>query len=313
MPMSEPRIILVTRKTRLEELVHKYNTVGQVKFYIEHLGQDFSDYLEEHDNYRRSADALLKLLSEGNSCVQVDRSFLSTFMFDSSDIVYVLGQDGLVANTIKYLNGQAVIGVNPDPSRWIGILLPYSGSNPGELNPARLIASAGKQPITLGRIRLSDGQELLAVNDFYIGQRSHISSRYVLQHAGKRERQSSSGVIVSTGVGSTGWMKSVFSGATRISSRIPGAGGKPVDDASFSWDADYLRFAVREPYISPSSGADLVFGTVSGNEPLRIISEMTETGVIFSDGMEEDRLEFTSGMTATIDLAPKKALLYKPL
>ena len=32
------------------------------------------------------------------------------------DIVVVVGQDGLVANTLKYLQGQPVIAVNPDRS-----------------------------------------------------------------------------------------------------------------------------------------------------------------------------------------------------
>ncbi|MDR2365373.1 MAG: hypothetical protein LBD68_05900, partial [Zoogloeaceae bacterium] len=60
------------------------------------------------------------------------------------------------------------------------------------------------------------------VNDFFIGQRTHVSARYILKHAGTQEPQSSSGVIVSTGMGSTGWMKSVIAGAARISSSVIG-------------------------------------------------------------------------------------------
>ncbi|MDR1349613.1 MAG: hypothetical protein LBJ59_02310, partial [Zoogloeaceae bacterium] len=62
----------------------------------------------------------------------------------------------------------------------------------------------------------------LAVNDFFIGQRTHISARYILKHEGLKEPQSSSGVIVSTGLGSTGWMKSIIAGASRISSSVIG-------------------------------------------------------------------------------------------
>lgn len=35
---------------------------------------------------------------------------------DGQDIVVVIGQDGLVANTLKYLDGQPVIAINPDPA-----------------------------------------------------------------------------------------------------------------------------------------------------------------------------------------------------
>ncbi len=309
--MSDPRIVLVTRKTRLQELVEKYNTQGQAKFYIEHLGQDFSDYLTEHDNYRRIQDSILRNLASSVNWIQVERSFLSTFVFSPSDIVYVLGQDGLVANTIKYLKDQPVIGINPDPRRWVGLLLPFTADKAASLSPVQLIARSKRKTITLGKVTLSGGQELLAVNDFYIGQRSHISSRYEIEYRGQKERQSSSGIIVSTGLGSTGWLKSVISGATRISSRI-GGGMTAVDDASWEWDAEYLSFAVREPYISPSSGAELVFGRVERDEPLTIVSGMSDTGVIFSDGMEEDFLEFTSGSTARIGIAAHKAVLLQP-
>ena len=40
------KVVLVTRKTRLKELIYKYNTVEQAQFYMEHMGADFSDYLK---------------------------------------------------------------------------------------------------------------------------------------------------------------------------------------------------------------------------------------------------------------------------
>ena len=45
--LTENKIILVTRPTRLDELIGRFNTVQQAQFYIEHLGADFSDYLAE--------------------------------------------------------------------------------------------------------------------------------------------------------------------------------------------------------------------------------------------------------------------------
>lgn len=45
MDTADRRIVLVTRRTRLEELVARYNTVEQARFQAEHLGMDFSDIL----------------------------------------------------------------------------------------------------------------------------------------------------------------------------------------------------------------------------------------------------------------------------
>ena len=44
-------------RTRLEELIAKYHTLAQARFYVEHLGADFADYEREHETYRRSGAA----------------------------------------------------------------------------------------------------------------------------------------------------------------------------------------------------------------------------------------------------------------
>ena len=157
--------------------------------------------------------------------------------------------------------------------------------------------------------RLNDGQSLLAVNDLFIGQRSHVSARYQLTLGETSETQSSSGVIISTGLGSTGWFKSILAGAAGVV-RATGGGepGLPVE-APFAWDADYLYFSVREPFPSKATGARLVFGKVTPGQPLRVSSRMLENGVIFSDGIESDFLEFNAGMEARIELAERRGLL----
>ena len=51
MDSLQHRIILVVRKSRLEDLIARFNTVEQARFYVEHLGADFSDYEREHTTY----------------------------------------------------------------------------------------------------------------------------------------------------------------------------------------------------------------------------------------------------------------------
>ena len=77
----------------------------------------------------------------------------------------------------------------------------------------------------------------------------------------------------------------------------------------FAWDADYLYFTVREPFPTKKTGASLVFGRVTAQQPLIIESQMGEQGVIFSDGIEQDFLEFNSGTRAVINIAERKGLL----
>lgn len=70
-----------------------------------------------------------------------------------------------------------------------------------------------------------------------------------------------------------------------------------------------LYFTVREPFPSKTSSASLVFGKVTEKNALKLISQMPEHGVIFSDGIEADFLEFNSGTEATISVAEKKGHL----
>ena len=60
---------------------------------------------------------------------------------------------------------------------------------------------------------LNDGRSLFAVNDLFIGQKTHISARYILKQGDQQEAQSSSGIIISTGAGSSGWHRSILAGA----------------------------------------------------------------------------------------------------
>ncbi|CAK0777824.1 NAD+ kinase [Gammaproteobacteria bacterium] len=306
--LSENKLIVVTRKTRLDELVIRFNTTTQAKFYVEHLGADFSDYVHEHENYYQALAKTRTVLSCLGRVQVIDRSFLPNFLFGPEDIVFAVGQDGLVANTLKYLSGQVLIGVNSDPNRWDGVLLPFQVDDLGKIVPEVFKQKRPIKEVTLAQVVLNDGQTLLAVNDFFIGQKTHVSARYTLGINGKEERQSSSGIIVSTGLGSTGWMRSIVNGASQLRAQFFGELPAIVNE-KLSWETPYLLFFVREPFPSKTFSTDLVFGHILEEEPLRVLSEMAENGVIFSDGIENDYLSFNSGMEAFITPADQKGQL----
>lgn len=347
-PRTEYKLILVKRRTRLEELVVRYNTVQQAQFYIERLGADFSDYMEEDRRYHHSVQQAQQQLSQLGRVQTIDREHVPNFIFGAQDIVVVIGQDGLVANTLKYVTEQPLIGVNPDPMRWDGVLLPFTVEDLSLIIPDVIRKRRSLKEVTLAKVELNDGQYLYGVNDLFIGRKTHVSARYEVRMGSSVEQQSSSGVIVSTGMGSTGWFKSVLAGAAGVVSSeawqhiqsgeafIPdrdsrsshsnsnprgkgyseahiaataSAQGSMSDMNHFGWDAPYLYFTVREPFPSRTTAADLVFGQIHPKQPLQIVSQMPEDGVIFSDGVEQDFLEFNSGVEATIGLAEKRGRL----
>lgn len=305
--MSKPqqaRFILVTRKTRLQELIERFNTWLQAKFYLEHNQVDASDYLLEHDHYQKQLLEAEQVLRARGRFQLLERSFLPSYQFAHGDVVVVIGQDGLVANTLKYLDGQPVIAVNPDPLRWDGKLLPFEIGELGEVVGRVLAQSHSGKNITIAEAKTNDGQRILGVNDLFIGPRSHTSARYTLSWKGQSEEQSSSGIIVSTGFGSTGWFQSILAGAIGVT----GTSGHDLA-SGFSWEAEHLQFSVREPFPSQTTGTRLVFGAIQCGQPMVIESLMPESGVIFSDGIESDYIAFNSGTRLEVGVAPEKGFL----
>ena len=218
------KLIIVTRKTRLQALVERFNTRSQAKFYIEHAGGDFADYEREDEAYQRSLDIVRRSLDFELPQQLVDRGLVPTFQFQKEDVVVTLGQDGLVANTAKYVGCQPIVAVNPEPSRFDGVLLPFGPDQARTAVARAMEAKASIREVTLAEVVLNDGQRLLAFNDLFIGARSHVSALYRIVCDQRSETHSSSGVLVSTGAGSTGWISSAFNMAAGLAKF---SGGKP--------------------------------------------------------------------------------------
>jgi NAD kinase len=300
--LSERKIVLVIRETRLANLKARFATKMQARFYVNRLGGDFGDYEEEDATYRAAIENARQSLADVGRVQVVDRKLLPNFVFGPEDIVVALGQDGLVANTLKYLAAHPLIGVNPDPARWDGKLLPFRVKDLAKVAAETIAGRRRTRRVDMAEAALNTGTSLFAVNDFFIGVRGHASARYRIEADGRAENQSSSGIIVSTGLGSTGWYRSLITGATAI------AGVKPPP-TDFAWDSGELRYTVREPFPSRTTGTTIVAGKIKRSTPLGIESQMSESGVIFSDGIESDFLEFNSGTRAIVSLAQRQGAL----
>ena len=307
--LTETKIVLIVRATRLADLKAKFATKSQARFYISSLGGDFRDYESEDTSYQNAIAKAQQVLGELGRVQIVQRSFLPNFVFGPEDIVVALGQDGLVANTLKYLSTQPLVGVNPDPKRWDGQLLPFQVSDLNRVVREMLKGGRKFHEVTMAEAKLNTGLSLCAVNDLFIGMKSHSSARYRISIGDMAENHSSSGVIVSTGLGSTGWFRSLITGATGVTQASGNASGVVASDTRFPWESDFLYFTVREPFPSNTTGTSLIFGQVTPERPLVLESQMGENGVIFSDGIEHDFLEFNSGTKATISLASRKGNL----
>ena len=303
MHANRPHLNLVTQKTALDELVERHSTAAQARFRLRQQGIDFSPYQAAHDAYHRSLAEVEEAVPADARVRVIDRDFLPTVLFGPDDEVAVVGRDGLVVNAAKYLHGQPLVGVNPDPARIDGVLLPFRAEQAGAALAAVWAGHYAADKLTMARASLNTGQTLDAVNDLFVGRRGHASARYTLAAGECEEEQSSSGLIVSTGADSTGWLRAVLAGAAGWADD---ASAKRLRDGyAFGRTERRLRFAVREPFPSKTSAAGLVCGWVGPGDELVVTSQMPQGGVIFGDGVEADGLEFVSGTVATVTVSDR--------
>jgi hypothetical protein len=286
-----PRVVLVSRRSELDELLARHGTRAAAAYFLRQRGRDLDEVAARHAALQTALAQVGAAIPADWRRGHIDRDDLPRFLFGPEDIVVAVGQDGLVANVAKYLDGQPVIGVDPEPERNPGVLVRH---RPAAV--AALLRSYVVQERTMVSARLDDGQELLGLNEVYFGHITHQSARYVLSTpSGSRERHSSSGVVVGTGTGATGWCSSI----ARQRSDAPVL--PEPDEAALCW-------FVREAWPSPATGVSLTAGRLSADERLELASE-GERLVVFADGLEPDRLELAWGQRVSVGVAARRLRL----
>jgi hypothetical protein len=293
-----PRIVVVSRRTEYQALIAHHGTRGQAEFFLRTRGRSIDDLVRADEAFSVAMSTVLGGIPVEWRRARVDREDLDRFLFEPPDVVVAVGQDGLVANTAKYLAGQIVVGVNPDPSRYEGVLVPHRPDAAPALLARAVRAEGAIEERTMVEAVLDDGQRLLALNEVFVGHQSHQSARYTIGFAGASERQSSSGMIVSTGTGATGWGRSV-SLERKSTIDMP----EPAEVA--------LAFFVREAWPSVAYGATITEGRLEGSASLDVTSEMNVGGVVFGDGIEGDRLEFSWGRHLAVRIATERLRLIR--
>lgn len=293
------RIVVVTKPTRLEAMRRALAcSDDQLVYRLKTRGESADEYLAEDAAYHASLRVVYAQLPTAVPTVTVSREDVHTFLFRETDAIVAVGPDGLFVNVAKYLAGQPVVTVNPDPSRVDGVNMRAAPTQVGRLLASLSQGTAKFERVTLAKMELNDRKEAFyAVNEFEIGRADQVSARYRMRVGGREERQSSSGVLVSTGTGSTGWLLSAVTGAMAVT------GGSPRFPVPFPREAKELVYLVREPFASRATGATIVFGKIEARGALEIVSEMPEGGCISVDGVVEDLIEFPAGTVARFTVA----------
>jgi NAD kinase len=209
MTTTAPRAVFVTRETDYEMLLARHATREQARFYFDTRGQNLGELEARHERFQAVLRAARATVPDDWRQALVRRADLDRFLFAPEDVIVAVGQDGLVANVAKYLDGQPVLGVNPAPDLYDGVLVRVSLDRLKLALPAARHGDVAIEQRTMVEGVLDTGEKkLVALNELFVGHRSHQSARYRIAAGDMSENHSSSGLIVATGTGATGCARS---------------------------------------------------------------------------------------------------------
>ena len=214
-----------------------------------------------------------------------NRDKLNKNHFRNKDIIIAVGGDGTFLRAAQFVDNQLLFGVNSDIKDKEGFFM-KSNKNNFENKIKKLIK--GKARIKkLQRLEAYIGFKkigALALNEFFIGpKKSYHAAKYVIQIDGKKERQKSSGILITTSTGSYAWAKSCCNKTL------------PLDSKNY-------QYVVREPYEGKVfKNYGLKYGILNKNQKISIVSEMLD-GILIADSVSKE-YNLKNGSKATIRLS----------
>lgn len=186
--------------------------------------------------------------------------------FKDIDLVISLGGDGTFVRAANFIKNQLILGINSDPKTSEGALVSLLSDEVEKLND--ILDGKYKTIIRERAMVLLNDKEIKesVINAVFVGAASQFHcSRYIVNFNDKQEEHRSSGILVSTGTGSTGWFKS--------------AGGKV-----FAHDEKKLKFIIREPYVGNRVYVPkLLSGEIEKDKSIEIVSMRDYGGVLAVD------------------------------
>lgn len=260
-----------------ESLVQKYRDEGA----------NVETILSSHATQQASLGKLRQIFDPSQFIARDD---LAESVNQDADLVIAFGGDNHFVYVSHFAKSAMILGINSDPQRSDGALTSLTADQCEE----------ALQALTRGDYSIEEWPRLealvngkplpLTTSELFVGERERVyMSRYVLKHGDVEETQKSSGLLITTGAGSTGW----YDSACRY---------LHPDGNVFARTEPKFVFLATEPSKGRLNRSKLLEGTVQAGESLRIQSLNDSSGLVSVDSLDE--VLFSRGATLEVRISP---------
>src|SRR5262245_13958590 len=105
MSILAPRVIIVRRETEFDRVRATYSNAATARFVLERKGLSLAKLEAAHRDFAEVLRQVRSAIPADWRQATIMRSEIERFVFGPDDVVVAIGQDGLVANVAKYLDG----------------------------------------------------------------------------------------------------------------------------------------------------------------------------------------------------------------
>lgn len=220
------------------------------------------------------------------------RSNFDKGQIKKSNLVLSVGGDGTLLRAASKAKDKLILGINSNSKKSEGALCVVKSADlkvklKRVIKGDFLVENFAKARVFLKK----SGKSYSALNEIYFGSAfSYHTSRYSLKFGKIKEEQKSSGVVISTGLGSTAWYRSIAK-------------------ESFDPKLKELRFVVRDPYQGKLSQVNLLRGKISGRKKLYLKPNMIKP-IVAIDSISEIPLNSKDEVQVSISPEPARLIIF---
>jgi NAD+ kinase len=265
MSLTAPLVYVVAKRSQYQKHVLDHRDQRAIELLARH-DPVVARWRRADDAHRRTLDQVLRELARRGATVRIVGCPSERFSTRDATLVMTVGGDGTLLAASHRVGTQPLLGVNSSPAHSVGY---FCAAHPGNLRALIPRALDGSLPhLSLTRMKVVVNHRLRSarvLNEVLFSHRIPAAvSRYILEHAGRREEQRSSGFWIGTAAGSTGAMRS--------------AGGRVL-----SLGSNRLELIVREPCTPFGATLSLRRLIVAAGEEVIVRTKM-DRAVLFLDG-----------------------------